>query len=78
MPSFGFFACPRCIQDFRLRNWPTPNLPACAKVFVVCPGCTNTLEFFAFETESRARTVLKYFAQARLSHFPKIIVGTRG
>jgi hypothetical protein len=51
MASFGYFACHHCIQNFRLRNWPIPNLPACAKVFVVCPGCKNTLEFFAFEID---------------------------
>jgi hypothetical protein len=51
MPSFGFFACPDCIQNFRLRNWPIPNLEACAKVFIVCPDCKNTLEFFAFEID---------------------------
>jgi hypothetical protein len=51
MPSYGWFPCYHCIQGFHLLNWPIPNLPNCAKVFIVCPDCRNTLEFFAFEID---------------------------
>jgi hypothetical protein len=51
MPFFGWFDCPHCIQDFDLIGWPPPNLPKNAKVFIVCPGCGNTVQFFAVEID---------------------------
>ncbi len=51
MPSYGWFPCPHCIQGFNLLNWPIPNLPNRAKVFILCPECKNTLEFFAVEID---------------------------
>ncbi|MGB7846852.1 MAG: hypothetical protein WBL63_14650 [Candidatus Acidiferrum sp.] len=51
MPSFGWFPCHHCVQGFHLLKWPIPNLHDRAKVFVICPGCKNTLEFFAFEID---------------------------
>jgi hypothetical protein len=51
MPSFGWFPCHHCVEGYHLLNWPIPNLPDRARVFVVCPGCKNTLEFFAFEID---------------------------
>jgi hypothetical protein len=51
MPSYGWLPCHHCIQGFDLLNWPIPNLQQRAKVFIVCPGCKNTLEFFAFEID---------------------------
>jgi hypothetical protein len=51
MPSYGWFPCRHCIQGYDLLNWSIPNLHQRAKVFIVCPGCKNTLEFFAFEID---------------------------
>ncbi len=51
MPSYGWFPCPHCIQGFNLLNWPIPKLSNSAKVFIVCPDCKNTLEFFAVEID---------------------------
>jgi hypothetical protein len=51
MPSFGWFPCHHCVDGFHLLNWPVPNLHNCAKVFIVCPGCKNTLELFAWEID---------------------------
>jgi hypothetical protein len=51
MPSFGCFDCPHCIQDYDLIGWPPANLAKNAKVFLVCPGCGKTLEFFAVEID---------------------------
>jgi hypothetical protein len=51
MPSFGCFDCPHCTQDYDLIGWPPPNLAKNAKVFIVCPGCGKTLEFFAMEID---------------------------
>jgi hypothetical protein len=51
MPSFGCFDCPHCIQDYDLLGWPPSNLAKNAKIFIVCPGCGHTLEFFAVEID---------------------------
>jgi hypothetical protein len=38
-PTFGYFDCPHCIQDFDLLGWPPRNRAKKAKIFIDCPGC---------------------------------------
>jgi hypothetical protein len=49
---FGNYACPHCIQDYDVLNWPVKGVHKHAKVFIVCPGCHNTLELFACEIDT--------------------------
>jgi hypothetical protein len=49
---FGNYACQHCIQDCDVLGWPIKNLHKHAKVFIICPGCKNTLELFACEIDT--------------------------
>jgi hypothetical protein len=58
--TFGFFDCPICVDFYLVSDWKIRSMPLLPRVYVLCPGCQNTIQVCAVEIDTVHNTRVDY------------------
>jgi hypothetical protein len=62
--TIGFFDCQICVDFYLVPDWKMSSIPLLSRVYVLCPGCQNTIQVCAVEIDTVHNTPIDFRPQA--------------